>query len=147
MDDFTMEVPEGFRDRAVHLLEWRLDDGDSVALLAQREDLPHLGPDDTTPPSDLFARYVAEATKDYPIQFAGFREESSEVSASGDRSLEMRRKAFRWKKDQDVLYHHQAFVLAGRKVLLLTCAGKARRREAVDEILDAALNGIRVRAD
>jgi hypothetical protein len=147
MDDFTIDVPEGFRDRAVHLLEWRTDKGDPIALVAQRDDLPSLGPDDATPPSVLFARYVSQATKDYPIQLAGYREEHSEVSVPSEGSLEMRRVAFRWKKDQDVLYDHQAFVLAGRKVLLLTCTGKARDRDAVDLILNGALERVRVRAD
>jgi hypothetical protein len=94
-----------------------------------------------------FAQYVNRATEDYPTQLAGYREERSEASAPGERSLEMRRKAFRWNKDQDVLYHHQAFVLAGTKVLLLTCSGKARCRQAVDEVLDGALAHMRVRVD
>jgi hypothetical protein len=147
MDDFTIDVPEGFRDRAVHVLEWRTDDGDVLALVAQREDLPSRGPDDATPPSVRFTQYVNLATKDYPKQLAGYREERSEASSPGERSFEMRRKAFRWKKDQDVLYQHQAFVLAGGKVLLLTCSGKARYRQAVDEVLDGALAHVRMRVD
>jgi hypothetical protein len=147
MDDFTLELPEGFRDRSTHLLEWKTDDGDSVVLVAQREKLPGVDDSDESPPAVLLEQYVADQIKSYPSQFAGYRQESGEAAVSEGGSLAMRRIAFRWKKEQDVLYHHQAFVLSGKHVLVLTGAGRASHRDQVDRLLKEALDHLRVRGD
>src|SRR5262249_38867503 len=155
---------EGFRDRSAHVLEWMLEDGEKLVLVVQREPLPPDGvpaippahPDHaghshgaaSSPQASgggsLFDRYVAAQTKVYPSQFSGYRLERDEV-ATGESPFEMRRKVFRWRHEQDVLYHHQVFVLVGDDVLGLTGSAKARNRDAVDRLVVEALAGLRVR--
>jgi hypothetical protein len=144
MDDCTIPVPAGFLDRTANVLEWKTAEEDSLALLIQREPLARLGAEEA--PAAALQHYVSTQTKDYPSRFAGFCLERDEVAAS-DAGFEMRRKAFRWTSQEDVLYHHQAFVLVGEKVIVLTAAAKARHRAAVDTLLDGALADFRVRGD
>jgi hypothetical protein len=164
MDDATIPVPEGYRDRTAHVLEWTLEDGEKLVLVVNRELLPpdgaappasgdHAGHSHGAPPSPRttgegtpFDRYVAAQTKVYPSQFAGFRLERDEV-ATGESPFEMRRKVFRWRHEQDVLYHHQVFVLLGDNVLGLTGSAKARNRDAVDRLVGEALAGLKVRGE
>jgi hypothetical protein len=143
MDDGTFTVPAGFRDRTVNALEWRTPDGEKLALIVQREPLV---PRPDEEPSATLERHVATQTKSYPAQFTGYHVERSEVSAP-DSAFEVRRLAFRWLNEQDLLYHHQAFVRMGERVLVLTSAAKARYRDAVDSLIDGALNDLRMRAD
>jgi hypothetical protein len=143
MDDCTITVPPGFRDRTLNALEWTLDGDDRVGLVVQREQLLHPDGEDAPRPGAL-ERFVADQTRDYPTRFAGFHLDNEDVAAS-DVGLEMRRKAFRWRHEQEVLYHHQAFVLAGFTVIVFTCSAKARHREAVDRMLHEVLAELRVR--
>ncbi len=39
-DDCTIPVPTGFRDRSTNVLEWKTEDGDSIALVIHRDQLP-----------------------------------------------------------------------------------------------------------
>jgi hypothetical protein len=146
-DDCTLTVPAGFRDRTTNLLEWKTPEGDSIALAIQREPLPARPPEEALPPAAVLQQYVDEQTRTYPTQFAGFRLERDEVAAGDGGGFEMRRKAFRWKNGEDVLYHHQAFVIIGERILVLTAAAKARHRNAVDHLVEEALNDLRVRGD
>ncbi len=133
----------GFRDRTVNALEWTLEGGDRVGLVVQREQLPR--PEgEAAPRPGALERFVAEQTRDYPTRFSGFHLDNEEVTAA-DSSFEMRRKAFRWRHEQEVLYHHQAFVLADFTVLVFTTSAKARHREAVDRLLHEVLAELRVR--
>jgi hypothetical protein len=140
MDHCTIRVPEGFRDRTTHVLEWKTEEGDSLALVMQRDPLPAPGASSTGRPLD---DYVAATTRDYPSRFAGLR---VEIDDEGELAgLQIRRKAFRWKHDAEVLYHCQAFVLAGTHVEIFTVAGKARHRDRIDEIVQIALEDLRYR--
>jgi hypothetical protein len=141
MDDCTIHVPPGFRDRTSHQLEWKTREGDTIALVIQREP-PSVGAAEA-PAIDL-PRYVAAQTRDYPARFAGFHLERDETR-DHDSGFPMCRKAFRWRKDQDVLYHHQAFVLVGDTIVILTAAAKAAHREPVDTLLDDALQSFAAR--
>jgi hypothetical protein len=171
MDDASIVVPSGYRDRTAHVLEWVLDDGDKISLIVQREPLrpaaaPDPGhgghahavspdapdapvsPDAPVAADDALAldRYVAAQTKVYPTQFSGFHLERSEAATSAS-GLEMRRKVFRRRQDQDVLYHNQVFILLGADVLGLTASAKALHRQAVDRLADEALAGLRIRGE
>jgi hypothetical protein len=141
MDDCTIAVPAGFVDRTMNMLEWPLEGGDRIGLVVQRERLP---PD--VAGAAALDRYVAAQVKAYPAQFAGFHLERDDAGDS-DSVYELRRKTFRWRHEQGVLYHHQLFVLAGAAVLVITGSAKARHREAVDRIVDEALSGLRVRGE
>lgn len=144
-DDCTISVPAGFHDRSTNVLEWKTEEGDSLVLAIHRELLPPAAPEKKAPEFDL-ERFVAAQTKDYPAKFAGLRVERDEVAGS-DAGFHMRRKAFRWQNKTEVLYHHQAFVLAGDRVIVLTAACKARHREAIDLLMDSVLANFRVRGD
>jgi hypothetical protein len=144
MDDCTIPVPSGFRDRTVNVLEWEMEDGDKIGLVIQREPLPSFPP--TEVPRPTLESFVEAQTKDYPVQFAGFCLERDEAAAPGA-PFEIQRKAFRWKHEQHVLYHHQAFVLVEAGVVVLTGSGKARHREAIDRLLDAVLADFHARGD
>lgn len=145
-DHCTISVPQGFRDRSMNLLEWTTPEGDSIALAIQREKLPGVEPSEVAPTEADLARYVAQQVKGYPAQFAAFHLERDEV-ATGDWRFPMHRKAFRWRKEQDVLYHHQVFMLVGEHVVVLTGASKARHRDAVDVLIEDALRSFRVRGE
>jgi len=139
MDDCTIHVPSGFRDRTQHTLEWQTGEGDAIALVIQREPVPG------APAAFDLQRYTAAQTRDYPRSFAGFHLERDETRGD-DGGFPMCRKAFRWHKDQDVLYHHQAFILLGDTLVVLTAAAKAAHRELVDALLDDALQSFAARA-
>ena len=143
-DHCTIAVPQGFRDRSMNMLEWTTPEGDSIVLALQREKLPASGSGEEVPTAADLERYVAQQIKGYPAQFAGFHLERDEVAA-GEWGFPMHRKAFRWRKDQDVFYHLQVFALVGEHVVVLTCASKARQRGAVDTLMEDALRSFRVR--
>ncbi len=144
MDDCTIPVPAGFRDRTVNALEWDTEDGDKIGLVIQRQPLPSFAP--TGASGFALSAFVEAQTKDYPVQFAGFCLEREETAAA-DAPFEMQRKAFRWKHEQHVLYHHQAFVLIEARVVVLTGSGKARSRDAIDRLLDQVLADFQARGD
>jgi hypothetical protein len=144
MDDGAISVPTGFVDRTVNALEWPLEGGDKLALVVQRHPRPRAA--EGEPPAHVLEHYVTSETRIYPAQFTGYHVEKDEASGGGS-AFEMRRLAFRWLNDQEVLYHHQVFALVGEVVLVLTCAAKARHREAVDRLLDVALADLRGRGD
>jgi hypothetical protein len=159
MDDATLTVPAGYRDHTTHVLEWALEGGDKIALVIQRDRLPKAGQEARSPGghshahaagedeahAGAFARYVAGQTRGYPAQFAGFHLERDEVLDGA--SFEMRCKVFRWRHEQDVLYHNQVFLLLGPDVLVLTGSSKALHRDAVDRLVDEALAGLRARGE
>ena len=143
MDDCRIPVPTGFRDLTVNALEWSTEDGDKIGLVIQRMPLSSVDPEKS---SLVLATYVEEQTKDYAVQFEGFCLERDE-KAEGGVPFEIQRKAFRWRYEQHVLYHHQAFVLLETGVVVLTGTGKARHREAIDHLLDEVLADFQVRGD
>jgi hypothetical protein len=140
-DDCTMQVPVGFGDLTTHALQWTTPEDDAIALTIHRQQIP-LQPEGG-PPFDLH-RWVIEQTQDYPRSFLGFRMEREEV-ASGDARLPMRRLAFRWNHEGDVVYHHQVFVLAHDRIIMLIGSAKARHREAIDALVDGAVADFRIR--
>lgn len=142
MDDCVIAVPGGPRDRSVNVLEWDLEGGDKIALVIQREPLPALVPGQPV----TLQVYVGVQTRELPAQLAGFHLEREEAT-SADSPFEISRWAFRWQREQEVLYHHQAFVRIGDGVIVFSGSGKARHREAIDRLLDTVLADLRVRAD
>jgi hypothetical protein len=128
MDDCRLTLPDGFVDRSAHMLEWRTEEGDRLALVVQREALPG---------GSSLDDYVASAAKGLAARFIGIHVERDETLDL--RGLPLRRRTFRHKHEQEVLYQYHAFVQAGGTVLVFTGAGKARHRDRVDYIVDAAL--------
>jgi hypothetical protein len=139
MDDATITLPGGYVDHTTNALEWPIDGDQKVGLIIQRERL--LGAS-----ADALNRYVAKQTKGYPAQFSGYKLEQADV-ASAEAGFEMRRLAFRWQKEQEVLYHNQVFVLVRGDVMVMTASAKARYREAVNHLVEHALEGLRVREE
>jgi len=137
MDDCVLELPGGFVDRTLNVLEWPLESGDTVVLVVQREPLAEVL---------SFDQYIARETRSYPSQFAAFHEDGVERASVGD-GIDVHHVKFRWKREQDVLYHHQAFVDAGTKVLVLTATGKASHRDDVDAAIERALGKLKFRED
>lgn len=144
-DDCTIVLPTGFRDRSTNVLEWKTEDGESIALVIHRAELPMHDPEEG-PTAALLDEYVARETREYGSKFAGMRMERDDTS-HGDSGFPMRRKAFRWKGEHDVLYHNQAFVLTADRIIVFTAASKAKHRDAVDFLVDDALASFRVRGD
>ena len=137
MDDAVLCLPTGFSDRSVNVLDWPLSEVDKLALVVQRERLA------AEPP---LQDYVEAELKDYPRRFAAFRRERlDEPELYWD--AEIRHHAFRWKKDEDVLYNRQAFVRIGAVVLVMTATAKAAYRDEVDEVVKRALEGFKIRED
>lgn len=143
MDDCGIEVPDGFRDRSVHVLEWTTPTNERIALVIAREVLDRREPDQPPTTEDL-EKFVAAETSGFAARFAGFRSERDDggVTKGG---FPFRRKAFRWKQDAEVLYHHHAFVLLGDRVLVATASAKAREHAKVDAVMDRMLDKLRLR--
>jgi len=136
-DDCVLHLPEGFVDKTLNVLEWSLESGDTVVLVVQREGLTE---------ALSFDQYIARETRAYPSQFAAFHEDGVERASLGD-GIDVHHLKFRWKREQDVLYHHQAFVDAGKRVLVLTATSKASHRGEVDGVIERALGELKFRED
>lgn len=141
-DEAIIPVPPGFVDRSTHVLEWTVADGERIGLLIHRQLLE---------PATLegearvqaFDALVVRETKDYPKRFGGLRWER-EDDDTPDVAMPVRRRAFRFRHDESVLYQCQAFVLLGRRVVVMTAAAKAVHRDEVDRLIDEAITGLKV---
>ncbi len=134
LDECVLQLPVGFVDKSVQMLEWTLEADQRLVLVMQREILPE-GTD--------VDGYVDAETKDYPSRFLGYREVADEEGRW--EGLAIRRKAFRFSKEGDVFYNHQAFLFDGGRLLVLTASARAQHRDAVDEVVRAAIEGMRLR--
>lgn len=139
MDDWVVPIPTGFTDRSINVLEWRLEDStDKLALVVQREYVPT---------GTKLDKYVKKETKNYPSKFLGYRLERDDAHEGAVPGSQVCHNAFRYKKDNDVIYTHQAFVLLGVQIVLLTGTAKATFKSTVDEVVDEAVNGLKLRED
>ncbi len=137
MDDAVLALPAGYLDKSVNVLEWQVENGERVVLVVQRERLPE---------GRSFDEYVETETKDYAKRFTAFRRETAdEPHFDGD--AEVKHQAFRWKKDEDVLYNRQAFVRVGSLALVMTATAKAAYRAEVDEVVRRSLDGLKLREE
>lgn len=141
-DEAIIPVPPGFTDRTTNVLEWTTPEGDSIALVIHRQVLTPTDPEGEVTIAD-FDAHVAQETKDYATRFAGLRSERDD-DATPDTAMPVRRKAFRFRLDEKVVYQCQAFVLLGRRVVVFTAAAKAIHRESVDRLIDEAVEGLKV---
>jgi len=140
-DEALIPVPPGFVDRSTNVLEWTTPDGERLALVIHRQVLE--GPGSGPELIPAFDALVERETKDYAVRFAGLRKER-EDDETPDVAMPVRRRAFRFRHEEKVIYQCQAFVLLGRRVLVLTGAAAARHREAVDQMVDGAVAGLKV---
>jgi hypothetical protein len=147
MDECRLEIPFGFTDRSVHVLDWPIGDGDVVGLVVVREKLPPPAPE-PPPPSEYLRTLVTQRSRDFPSQFPGYRAEQEEAGTTAAEGLAVRRKTFRWRKEQDVIYHHHVYVLMGEQSLMtFTGVAKATHREAVDELVQQTLYSLCLRTE
>lgn len=140
-DEALIPVPPGFIDRSTNVLEWTTPDGERLALVIHRQLLE--GAESEAERIGAFDALVEQETKDYAVRFAGLRKER-EDDETPDAAMPVRRRAFRFRHEDKVIYQCQAFVLLGRRVLVLTGAGGAKHREAVDRMVDDAVAGLKV---
>jgi hypothetical protein len=143
MDDIAITIPDGFRDRTVQLLEWAMPNAEVVSLSITRDVLPRREAD-VAPSAEVLERFVAAETRGLATQFAGFRSERDERSLT-TAGFPVHRRAFRWKKGADVLYHHHAYALLGERAVTLIGSAKAHLRPKVDFLLERALENLRRR--
>src|SRR5690606_23367698 len=118
-----------FVDRSMHALEWKAADGERIGLLLHRQ---LLEPDTLEGDARIqaFDAFVIRETKDYTKRFPGLRWERQD-DETPDAAMPVRRRAFRFKHDDSVLYQCQAFMLLGHKVVVMTAAAKAIHRDEV----------------
>ncbi len=147
MDEAHLTVPEGYRDRSTNILEWETGPGTRIVLVVQRDQIDPEAIAEPRSPALALADYVAGATGAYPTAFAGYKLERDEVAVGLTGGVEKRRIAYRWHQEAEVIYHHQAFILTGTAILVFTAGGKARDRERIDHLIDAAIADLRYRAD
>lgn len=139
MDDWVVPIPPGFTDRSINVLEWRLEDStDKLALVVQREYVPA---------GTNLELYVKKETKNYAGKFLGYRLEREDTHEGAVPGSKVKHNSFRYKKDNDVIYTHQAFVLIGQQIVLVTGTAKANFKSTVDEVVDEAVNGLKLRED
>lgn len=129
MDEGVLSIPRGFRDRSVHTLEWGIDSASSLVLVVQRE---RLG-------MGTFDDFVNAETREYASDFLGYRAEEIHRPDPFDGALPVRRIAFRYKGELEVLYHHQVFLFRAPVVLVFTVKSKAEHRDRADALLEKAL--------
>ena len=140
-DEAILPVPPGFVDRSTNILEWTSPEGAKLALLVHRHALE---PADVLPsPVAAFDAYVHRETKDYPVRLAGFRLDR-EDDESPDAAMPVRRRGYRFRHEEKVIYQCQAFILLGPRILVLTAASEARLRDEVDRMVDEAIAGLKV---
>lgn len=135
MNDCVVTLPDGFTDSSVNVLEWALESGEKVALVVQREDVAE---------GASLEECVEKQTREYPAHFVGLQVDLDEARELAG-GITLHRKAFRFKKERDVFYNHQVFVLDGRHLVVLTASARARNRVDVDAIVDEAVEGLRLR--
>lgn len=133
MDDCEIQVPEGFKDRSVNLMEWQTEGGGNVILSISRDSL-----------EGDFRTYVDRETRDLPSRYRGFKVERDDVIELQG-GFVAARKAFRWNKEADVVYNQLAFVDVRPLLLLVTITAKARDRELADQLFDDVLRKFRIR--
>lgn len=136
-DEGVISIPRGFKDRSTHTLEWTLDSASRVVLVIQRERLGW----------GSFEDFVLRETRDYGSEFLGFRAEEAEHPDPFQGALPLRRIAFRYKGEHEVLYHHQVFVFSAPLVLVFTVKSKAEHRDRADGFLKEALADLRFREE
>lgn len=136
-DEGVLSLPRGFRDRSTHTLEWTIDNSSVVVLVIQRERLGW----------GTFDDFVHKETHEYASEFLGFRTDATPYPDPFDGKLPLRRIAFRYKGDHEVLYHHQAFVFSAPLVLVFTVKSKAEHRGRADQLMKEALADLRFRED
>jgi hypothetical protein len=132
-DDLVLRVPAGFRDHTIQTLEWQVDGG-RVALAVQRE---RLGAAET-----LDGVYE-KATRGYPKQLFAYRLDGEDMVIL--HGIAARTARFRWKHQGNVLYHHQAFLVAGGTAFVLTASGPVGAAARIDELIRDTLAGLRLR--
>lgn len=135
MDECVIPVPDGYRDRTTHVLEWPLDAGHNLILTVSR---------DTLPPGAGFEEYVQRETKGLSGRYRGFkldRDESGTLAGG----LAIARKTFRWSQEAKVVYNHLAFANAGALIVLFVATARAADREVADRLVDDALAELRFR--
>lgn len=136
-DEGVVSLPRGFLDRSTQTLEWGVDGAAPVVLVIQRERLGW----------GTFEDFVRMETRDYPSEFLGYRAEEVDADDPFGGALPLRRFAFRYKGDHDVLYHHQVFVFRAPLVLVFTVKATAEHRARADALLREALAELRFRED
>ncbi|NUQ77659.1 MAG: DcrB-related protein [Polyangiaceae bacterium] len=134
MDDVVASVPDGFVDGSVHTLTWEADDGSKVGVVVQRD------PSAFRPSVDeLFTTAMAEYAKRLPMLQI---EEAPELELSAP----YRAASIRWKREGDVVYQVQLFVQLSDRNLIASFTGRARYREAIDELAREFCGSLTVRA-
>lgn len=131
--DIGFDLPEGFEDRSVNIFEWP-SEGGRIGLVVQRESARR--------ELDLSA-YVAEQTRDYATRFDAFRLEAQDADELP--LAQVRSKRFRFKREQEVFFTHQAFVHNEGTVFVFTGSGKASQREIVDDLVGNLIQSLHLR--
>jgi hypothetical protein len=133
LDELVLEVPKGFQDRSVQVLEWPIPGGERIALVIQREPLAE---------EDAFEGYVARTTADYPKSLASYHAEDPQTF---DLPIPYVSKPCRWRHEDSVLYQHQVFLRLYDRSILVTASARAAHRDDVDELLRRCLAEPRIR--
>lgn len=134
--DAAFALPPGFADRSVNIFEWAIGtSGDRLGLVLQR---------DRVKTKDLEA-YVAKETKPYATRFDGYKLDGEEMVESS--IAEAFHKRFRFKKDGDIVFMHQVFVLTGDRILLFTATAKAAHRETVEALVAELMGSLDLREE
>ena len=134
MNECVLRVPAGFVDRSVNILEWTLASGEKLALIVQRQHVDQ---------GVSLEAIVEEETREYAAKFVAYHLDRDEVEAEGP--VAVRRKVFRFKKEQDVFHNHQLFILDGAQLILVSASARAHHRGDVDQVVDECLAGLRLR--
>lgn len=133
IDEAVLEVPVGFIDRTINVLEWILEDGDRMVLVIER-----------APSIASLDACVEEHVGSYPSRFAGYKlVEVHHAEVDGMRVIELE---IRSRTDAGVMHHHQAFVDLGGAALILSATAKFAFAAQCEALIDEALETLRLRA-
>ncbi len=121
MNEGTLDVPPGFRDLSIQILEWRSEDGAVIALTVQRESLRA---------GEELDGYVRRTITDLYAELSSFRIDARHALEGAPVPSSLL--TFRWHGDGGIVCQAQGFAELGRTVLVVTAttATAALRPEA-----------------
>ena len=135
MDDCVISVPEGFRDRAIHVLEWAAEDESPIVLIVQRDKLAN----------KTLEEYVEQDSRDYDTRFK--RHAPEELPEGPSLPTPCVQRAFRWVRGEEVLYNRHVYLADAALVICMMTSGLARHRPRIDQIAGDAVESLCFRED
>lgn len=132
VDEAALDVPAGFIDRSVNVLEWTIEGDERLVLVIER-----------APAVESLDACVESHVGSYPSRYAGYKLlEVHHAEVDGMRVIELE---IRSRTDAGVMHHHQAFIEMSWGALILSATTKFAFAAQCEALVDGVLDTLRVR--